>query len=57
VRPPIPKPPHPQGLLIEEEVRELRAALAASRTERDVLRMEMEAMALELETTRELLGS
>ncbi|KOO34639.1 hypothetical protein Ctob_015482, partial [Chrysochromulina tobinii] len=45
------------GLLIEEEVRELRAALAASRTERDVLRMEMEAMALELETTRELLGS
>ena len=57
VRPPIPKPPHPQGLLIEEEVRELRAALAAGRTERDVLRMEMEAMALELETARELLGS
>ena len=46
-----------QGLLIEEEVRELRAALAAGRTERDVLRMEMEAMALELETARELLGS
>ena len=36
---------------------ELRAALAAGRTERDVLRMEMEAMALELETARELLGS
>ena len=39
------------------QVVELRAALAAGRDERDVLRCEMEAMRLELETARELLGS
>ena len=44
-------------LLVEEEAYELRASLAASRSERDVLQCELDAMRLELEATRELMAS
>ena len=41
--------------LLEEETQELREALNASRREKDVLQLELHAMRLELDTTRELL--
>ena len=53
-RPPLPKRAA-ITTLADEELRELREALADSRHERDVLRGELDAMRLELDTTRELL--
>ena len=57
-RPPVPRR-HVGAttLLVEEEAYELRASLAASRSERDVLQCELDAMRLELEATRELMAS
>ena len=42
--------------LLEEEAKELREALTASKNERDVLQCEVHALRLELEATRELLN-
>ena len=50
-------PPTDLPLLVEQEVTELRAALASGRDERELLQAEMDAMRLELETSRELLSN
>jgi hypothetical protein len=42
--------------LIEEEAAELREALSSSKHEKDVLRCEVHALQLELETMRELMS-
>ena len=42
--------------LIEEEAAELREALSSSKQEKDVLRCEVHALQLELETMRELMN-
>ena len=43
--------------LLEEESKELRQALSASRHEKDVLQCEVQSMRLELDTLRELMQS
>ena len=57
-RAPVPKrPPVPTPSIHEEEAKELREALSASRAEKDVLQCEVHSMRLELETMRELMSS
>jgi len=43
--------------LAEEEAKELREALTASRQEKDVLQCEVHSLRLEMETMRELMAS
>ena len=56
-RAPVPKRSEgATSTLLEEEAKDLRAALNASRHEKDVMHCEVQSMRLELETLRELVN-